>query len=86
MFQRDPEEFLIVVGKQLIDFLFLAVALLALLEDEHGDRQRQADHRHHITQQFPDFQGQSSERSCHHYVSMFRKNSRLWSVILTLTG
>jgi hypothetical protein len=56
VFQRDLEELLIVVREQLIDFLFLAVALFALLEDEHGDRQRQANHRHHIAKQLPSFQ------------------------------
>src|SRR5688572_2834539 len=54
--ERDLQKIVIIVGHELIDFLFLVVALLALLVQEHDDRERQADDRDDVAHQFPRFQ------------------------------
>ena len=53
MVERDLQEVLIVVRQELIDLFLLVVALPLLLVDEDEDRERQADRRHDVAQEFP---------------------------------
>ena len=61
--QRDLQEILIAVRQELVHLFFFVLALLPLLEQEHGNGQWQAYDGHHVAQQFPGFH-------CHGYTTL----------------
>src|SRR5688572_6747264 len=58
--ERDLEEILVIVRQELVDLFLLVLALLALLEKEHADRERQADDGHDVAHQLPGLERHST--------------------------
>jgi hypothetical protein len=53
--QHQLHEAGVLVGEPLVDLFVLLLALAPLLPQEHQDRERQANDRHDVAQQFPGF-------------------------------